>query len=117
MRGEALLAMLLGLAIGGAGCQSSKPAAQPPVSSTTPPPATEKGADTVTGAGTIVRLEIEGGFFAIRGDDGTNYDPKSLPDEFKVEGLRVRYTLKVNTGAAGIHMVGPIVDVIDIAKE
>jgi len=109
MRGDALLAMLLVLGIGGAGCQSSKPAGQPP--------ATEKSGDMVTGTGTIIHTDIEGGFFAIKGDDGVTYDPKSLPEGFAVDGLRVRYTLKMNTGAAGIHMVGPIVDVVDIAKE
>ena len=124
MRGDALLAMLLVLGIGGVGCQSSKPAGQPPASTgappataNNPPPTSEKPGDTVTGTGTIIHTDIEGGFFAIKGDDGVTYDPKSLPEGFAVDGLRVRYTLKVNAGAAGIHMVGPIVDVIDIEKE
>ena len=95
------------------GC-TSRPVDQPSPAVNTPEKPVD---DTVTGLGTIVRLEIEGGFYAIHGDDGTTYDPKSLPEGFAVDGLRVRYRLKVDKGAAGIHMVGPIVEVIEITKE
>lgn len=60
-------------------------------------------------------MTLEGGFFAIRGDDGVLYDPLDLPDAFRQDGLRVRYTLEVQEGVLSYHMVGTIVKVIDIA--
>jgi hypothetical protein len=110
------LVLLLLFALGIGGCSSSKRADQPKPS---PPVETPAGhlEGALTGTGTITHTDIEGGFFAIKGDDGVMYDPKSLPEAFRVDGLRVRYTIKVQEGAAGIHMVGPIVDVIDIARE
>ena len=104
-------------------CQSSKtgqstPPANPPAAhQEAPTPAPPDTSGFVSGTGTITHSDIEGGFWAIKGDDGTTYDPRSLPEAVKVEGRRVRYTLKVDRGAAGIHMVGPIVDVISIADE
>jgi hypothetical protein len=72
--------------------------------------------DAVAGVGTIVFMEAEGGFHAIRSDDGVTYDPRSLPDAFKTDGLRVRFTVRVIPGAVGIHQVGPIVDVLEIKR-
>ena len=70
----------------------------------------------VTGTGTVVRSELEGGFYAIRSDDGVTYDPQSLPDEFKTDGLRVKFTVRGLPDAIGIHQVGPIVEVIEITR-
>jgi hypothetical protein len=36
-----------------------------------------------------VYKDMEGGFFAIDGDDGKTYDPINLPDSFKINGLKV----------------------------
>jgi ABC-type oligopeptide transport system substrate-binding subunit len=121
IRRTALGAALFGAAALAA-CQSSKPAQQPAPNppanhAEQPDPAPPDTAGFVSGTGVIIHSDVEGGFYAIKGDDGTTYDPKSLPESFKVDGLRVRYTLKVDAGAAGIHMVGPIVDVINIANE
>jgi hypothetical protein len=73
------------------------------------------GAVRVTG--TIARLGIEGGFWAIRGDDGVVYDPITpLAAAFQVEGARVSAVLRVRADMAGTHMVGPLVEVITIAR-
>ena len=64
--------------------------------------------------GTIVYETIEGGFWAIRGDDGTTYDPTSLADQYKTQGLRVAATIVVRPDLASFHAVGPIVDVVAI---
>jgi hypothetical protein len=68
-------------------------------------------------AGTVSRMEIEGGFWTIRGDDGVVYDPvRGLTPEFQVNGLRVSAVIRVRTDMAGTHMVGPLIEVITIAR-
>ena len=67
--------------------------------------------------GTVHFYALERGFWAVRGDDGTTYDPMNgLPKEFQQENLRVSMTVKVRTDMAGVHMVGPIVEIIEIRK-
>jgi len=65
--------------------------------------------------GTAHFFNLEGGFWAIRGDDGVTYDPKDgLPPAFQREGMRLSAVVKARTDLGGIHMVGPIVEIIDI---
>ena len=65
--------------------------------------------------GTARFFTIEGGFWAIRGDDGMTYDPKDgLPAAYQREGMRVSAIVKVRTDLGGIHMAGPIVEILDI---
>ncbi len=67
--------------------------------------------------GTMARFAIEGQFWAIRGDDGVVYDPVRPPAaDFLVEGLRVSAVIRIRTDLAGAHMVGPIVEVMTIAR-
>ena len=50
-------------------------------------PSVPAGATRVTG--TAHFFTLEGGFWAIRGDDGVTYDPKDgLPPAFQREGMR-----------------------------
>jgi hypothetical protein len=73
------------------------------------------GANRVTG--TVHFYSIEGGFWAVKGDDGVVYDPiGGLPSTFEQENLRVTMVVKVRTDIAGIHMVGPIVEIIQIER-
>ena len=67
--------------------------------------------------GTVQFMTFEGGFWAVHGDDNVTYDPmNTLPVAFQVEGLRVYLEAKVRHDAASVHMAGPIVDIITIAK-
>lgn len=82
------------------------------------PPSDSVTADSVvTIAGVIRHFDLEGGFFAIRGDDGVTYDPSNLADDFRRDGLRVRARVRLRPDMGGIHMVGPIVDIIEIARD
>lgn len=73
--------------------------------------------DMVNVTGTVRHYELEGGFWAVRGDDGTTYDPMGgLPTEFQKEGIRVRLEGKLRPDMASIHMVGPIVEVRSINR-
>jgi hypothetical protein len=65
--------------------------------------------------GTVQHYMVEGGFWAVRGDDGVTYDPLgALPAALQREGLRVVMVAKTRNDLAGIHMVGPIVEIIEI---
>jgi hypothetical protein len=66
--------------------------------------------------GIVHHYTIEGGFWGVRGDDGVTYDPLNLPAEFQQENLGVSMVVKVRDDLFGIHMVGPIVEIIQIQK-
>ncbi|HEU4830056.1 MAG TPA: hypothetical protein VFT04_12760 [Gemmatimonadales bacterium] len=75
-------------------------------------------ADSVmTITGVVRHFDLEGGFFAIRGDDGVTYDPSNLGEEFQRDGLRIRARVRPRPDMGGIHMVGPIVDIIEIERD
>lgn len=73
-----------------------------------------EGDNLVKGTGTIRWFEVEGGFYAIRGDDGTTYDPISLPAEFRQDGLRIYFEARVRNDLVGTHMVGPLIEITSI---
>jgi hypothetical protein len=67
--------------------------------------------------GTIHFFTLEGGFWAVRGDDGVTYDPMNgLPSRFQQENLRVSMLVKVRKDLAGVHMVGPVVEIVTIQR-
>ena len=76
----------------------------------------EKGADILSGTGTINHIDLEGGFYGLIADGGQKYLPKDLALEFKVDGLRVRYQVKILTGVVTIYMWGTPVEVLSIEK-
>lgn len=74
-------------------------------------------AENICVSGTVHHYPIEGGFWAVRGDDNTTYDPLgALPESFRVEGLRVRLEARIRSDAVSFHMVGPIVEILDIRR-
>jgi hypothetical protein len=66
--------------------------------------------------GTILHVPIEGGFYGLIADDGTKYDPTNLPEEYKQNGLRVKFQVNQKKGVASIHMWGTIVEIVKIEK-
>jgi hypothetical protein len=74
------------------------------------PPAAATGTP-MTITGTVRRFNLEGGFFAIRGDDSVTYDPTNLPAQFRRDGLAVEAVVRLKKNVLGIRQVGPIVDV------
>jgi hypothetical protein len=69
----------------------------------------------IHGRGTVKYLSFEGGFYGIAGDDGKNYDPINMPQEFKIDGLRVRFTANL-TDYMSYHMWGYIVRLVSIER-
>ena len=86
---------------------------EPPSSEITPPPP----ADSFEIVGTVVYKSIEGGFYAIDGDNGIKYDPINLTESFRKDGLRVKVTARPRTDAMSLHMYGAIIEVVNIAAQ
>ena len=70
----------------------------------------------IQGSGTIQFNDFEGGFYGIVGDDDNYYDPINLPLEFKEDGIRVKYSLKILENQESIHQWGTMVEIIKIEK-
>ena len=73
--------------------------------------------DTFEIPGTVVYNNLEGGFFAIDGDNGSKYDPISLPESFRKDGLKVKVTARLRKDAMSMHMYGSILEVVNIAGQ
>ena len=82
------------------------------------PTAPELPAGAIQVNGTVRYMALEGGFWAVRGDDGVTYDPMNgLASPYQRENLRVTLVAKVRSDVGGIHMVGPIVEVLSIRPQ
>jgi inhibitor of cysteine peptidase len=57
-------------------------------------------------AGTVTRVDLEGGFFGILGDDGKKYEPLNLDARYQKDGLRIAYTATVAKNAVTARMWG-----------
>ena len=75
---------------------------------------TPSSPDLVCVTGTVRYFGFEGGFWAVRGDNDTTYDPlDAMPPAFQREGLRVRVEARIrNMGS--VHMAGPIIEILKI---
>jgi len=70
----------------------------------------------VSGTGSVAHFDLEGGFWAIKGDDHMTYDPINLDPSYRVEGLRVRFRAVLRKDLLGIHQVGPIIEILEIKR-
>ncbi|MDD1709166.1 MAG: protease inhibitor I42 family protein [Methanoregulaceae archaeon] len=57
-------------------------------------------------AGTIVFVNLEGGFYGIRGDDGRDYYPLAMDEQYRKDGLRVAFDYETVKDTATIQMWG-----------
>jgi hypothetical protein len=101
-----------------AGCQ---PKQEPTAGNTAPGDSTARDSlardSLLSITGTVHHSDLEGGFWLIRGDDGTSYDPMSgLPEAFREEGLRVAARLRPRPDVMGTHQAGTIVEVVEIRR-
>ena len=79
------------------------------------PTAPELPAGAIHIDGTVRYIALEGGFWTVRGDDGVTYDPMNgLAAAYQRENLRVTLVARVRNDMGGVHMVGPIVEVLSI---
>jgi len=75
---------------------------------------TRKG--EIQGVGTVRYLSFEGGFWGIESDDGAHYDVGSVPREFQVDGLRVRFSVNLAHDTLSYHMWGQVAELVSIEK-
>ena len=66
--------------------------------------------------GTVVYVNLEGGFYGIIGDNGINYDPQGLPDKFIKDSLRVSFEYKVSENQVSFHMWGELIEIVKIVR-
>ncbi|MDD5419433.1 MAG: DUF333 domain-containing protein [Methanomicrobiaceae archaeon] len=69
----------------------------------------------ITGTGTIVYIDLEGGFYGIAGDDGGEYLPLNLDREFWVNGTRVAFEADAREDAFTIQMWGRPIELTSIS--
>jgi len=72
--------------------------------------------DSYTLKGTVVYVDLEGGFYGIVGDDGNKYDPVNLNSEFRKDSLRVAFNYKKVPEQASFHMWGTIIEITGIKQ-
>jgi hypothetical protein len=63
--------------------------------------------------GTVLHMDVEGGFFGIVGDDSVKYHPVELAPAFQKDGLRVKFSARP-TNATTMHMWGKAVELKSI---
>ena len=69
--------------------------------------------DPIAFAGTVHRTNPEG-VYVIRTADGTQYQPKELPEEYRKEGLAVDVKALVNDDVLTTDMAGKAIDLVEI---
>lgn len=70
----------------------------------------------ISGTGKVMYFDLEGGFYGIVADDGERYLPLNLPDEYREDGLAVRFTVIEKSGVATIYQWGTPVEIVSIAR-
>ena len=70
--------------------------------------------DTMEGTGTIRYIDLEGGFYGIETDAGQQLDPVNLRSEFRQDGLRVRFRVRMVKEVMTIHQWGSPVEVLEM---
>jgi hypothetical protein len=76
-----------------------------------------QGIALVDQKGVVKYVDVEGGFFAIIGDDGRNFKPVNLAAGFKHEGRRVAFTGRRRDDLFMFHQWGTPLEILEISAE
>ncbi|MGB3239192.1 MAG: DUF5818 domain-containing protein [Geitlerinemataceae cyanobacterium] len=63
--------------------------------------------------GSIGRIEMGTGTWALNGKDGTTYELKDAPTELQKEGLKVRIEGTIRDDVMTLAAIGPVLEVTD----
>ncbi len=77
-------------------------------------PEPEPEEETISGSGVISYIDLEGGFYGILADDGTQYYPINLDEGFEEDGLMVEFLGQLEEDFVSIHMWGTPITLMDI---
>jgi len=75
----------------------------------------DENGEEFTSSGTVTFIDLEGGFFGIVTDAGDHYLPLDLPEEYRIDGMRVVFTAYETRDAATFAMWGIPVQLASIA--
>ncbi len=75
---------------------------------------TQGSGEMISGTGTVVHVELEGGFYGIATEDGEKYVPLNLEEDFSRHGLPVRFEAKKKSDLATIQMWGTPIEIVSI---
>lgn len=64
----------------------------------------------------VQHRDLEGGVWVLRSEDGTTYDPGTLPEVYREEGLRVRVWANRLDNQMSFRMVGPLISLERIER-
>ena len=70
--------------------------------------------ETITKTGTVVFVDLEGGFFGIICEDGERYDPINLGWDYREDGLEVEFTAMIRDDLETTRMWGTTIEIIEI---
>lgn len=73
-------------------------------------------ANIVSGVGTIVYMDLEGGFFGLVAEDGMKYNPLNLDEQFKQDSLRVRFRGEKKTDVVTTRMWGTNLQILEMLE-
>ena len=74
------------------------------------------GEEVVSGTGTIKYIDLEGGFYGIVGDDGENYEPIDLMQQYQKDDLEIFFEAKIPKDVDSIYMWGIVIEITRIEK-
>ena len=66
--------------------------------------------------GTVTRMDIEGGLWVIRAQDGAKYNVINLPQEFQVEGAEIEADARRREHVQVTGAAGPQIDILRIRR-
>lgn len=84
--------------------------------STEPEMAETSDKGLIRGTGTVVFNDFEGGFYGIVADNGRKYFAGTLAEDFRVNGLRVRFAVRLRTGVMTTVMWGQPVELVTLKR-
>ena len=70
--------------------------------------------DTISKTGTVVFVNLEGGFFGIVDDEDERYDPINLDWDYREDGLKVEFQAMIRDDLPTSRMWGTTIEIIDI---
>ncbi|MDY6866215.1 MAG: hypothetical protein SVY15_09655 [Halobacteriota archaeon] len=70
--------------------------------------------ETITKVGTVVFVDLEGGFFGIVCDNGERYDPINLGWDYREDGVKVEFQAVIRDDLQTTRMWGTTIEIIDI---
>lgn len=65
---------------------------------------------------TVRFVNIEGGCWTLVASDAMRFEPVGLPDDYKIDGLQVRATLRHRPDMGSYCMIAPLAEVLSISR-